>query len=63
MRLKTSKIVKLAHGTLVLRIYDQRSYLSIIPEEVGEAVFKREYAYWEADRAERDFETIRRVAA
>jgi hypothetical protein len=63
MTLKTSKVVKLARGTLVLRVYDQHSYLSIIPEEAGEPVFKREYAYWEADRAERDFETIRRVAA
>lgn len=63
MTLKMNKIVKLAHGTLVLRVYDQRSYLTIIPEEAGEPVFKREYAYYEADRAEQDFETIRKVAA
>jgi hypothetical protein len=60
MNLKLTRAVQLAHGTLLLRVYDQRSYLTIIPDAMGEPVFKREYAYWQADHAEQDFETIRR---
>lgn len=62
MNLIETKLVKLPHGTLQLRVYTQRSYLSIIPEGVGQPVFKREYDYWEAERARVDFETIRRSA-
>lgn len=61
MNLKKALRVKLPHGTLQLRVYDLRSTLTVLPDVMGEPIFKREYQYWEAARAEQDYETLRRV--
>lgn len=62
MNLKMVKQATLAHGTLQLRVYDLHSYLTIIPEEPGEPIYKRSYTYDEEVKAQQDYEAIRKVA-
>lgn len=52
---------RLPHGWLLLRIYEQRSFLTVLPDDRGEIGYKREYDYASADWAERDYEQLARV--
>lgn len=52
---------RLPHGWLVLRIYAQRSFLRVLPDDANEVGFKRDYDYASRDLAERDFEQLARV--